>query len=252
MDTGKTKGTGLAAGFFEATRWSTIIDGGHSNDTEVKRAALERLFARYHRPIFCHIQASLPPSRRGEAEDLTQAFILQALRLDFLKNVSPDRGRFRTFIKRCIHNFLCDEHDRNTAIKQGGGQTLASLDETDGEGNRVNDPSAPVIPPGIALDREWALSVLENSLSRLEQECVSARQGELFKALKGHLGHAPEDRTAKEIGERLGMKEGTVHVALNRMRGRLGNIIQEEIKQTVGTEEDWREELRYLVDLLGR
>jgi hypothetical protein len=47
------------------------------------------------------------------------------------------------------------------------------------------------------------------------------------------------------------MAEGAVHTAMNRLRKRLGELIGDEVRQTVGTQEDWRQELKYLVELLG-
>ncbi len=248
-----TENVRSTAGFFDATIWSTILKAKAGEGEAVRQAALERMLARYRQPIFRHIYASLSGPRRTSenAEDLTQDFIHQCLRLDFLKQVSPDVGRFRTFIKTCVKNFLRDQHVRETAEKRGAGQIPASLDETDEDGNRLLNPAGVTVLPDRVLDREWALSVLNQSLEDLGKECAAARREDLFEALKGHLGRVPEAGTAKEIGARLGMSEGSVHTAMNRMRKRLGELISTEIQQTVGTEEDWREELKYLIELLG-
>lgn len=174
-------------GFFEKTVWSTVLKAKEGED-QSRQAALERLLERYRQPILRHIQASLSGHRRTpeHAEDLTQEFIHQCLRLDFLKQVSPERGRFRAFIKSCITNFLRDQHDRESAQKRGGGVEAASLDETDAEGHRLLDPAAPLGSPDDILDREWALSILDRAIEGLGQECVAARRGDLFEALKGN------------------------------------------------------------------
>lgn len=239
-----------SGGFFEATIWSTILKA-KDGDEQIRLAAQERLLARYRQPILRHIQASQRCSPE-DAEDLTQEFIHQCLRLDFLKQVGPDHGRFRTFIKACIKNFLRDQHVHKTAQKRGGGQAVASLDETDDDGNNVLEPAGSAAIPETLLDREWAWSVLDYALNALGRECVQARRGELFEALKGHLGRAPDPGRASEIGAKLGLSEGAVHTAMNRLRGRLGELISEEVRQTAGTQEDWRQELTYLVELLGR
>ena len=236
-------------GFFEATIWSTIQKAKHG-DEAVRTGALERLLLRYRTPIYSHILASqrCSPER---AEDLTQEFIYHALRLDFLRQVGPENGRFRTFIKACVKNFLRDQHVRDSAAKRGGGAVVASLDETNEEGDRVLDPSSPGNPPDQAMDREWAQNVVVRSLEELERECISSRRGNLYQALKGHLGRAPDPGTAAQIGARLGMSEGAVNTAMNRLRGRLGELIAEEVRQTVGAQDDWRAELKYLISLAG-
>jgi RNA polymerase sigma factor (sigma-70 family) len=241
------------AGFFEPTIWSTILKA-KQDDEDTRRAAMERLLGRYRQPILRHIEASLSGDSRTRerAEDLTQEFIQQCLRLDFLKKVDPQQGLFRTFIKTCIRNFLRDQHARESAGKRGGGLCPLSLDQTDDEGNRLLDPAGPGATTESILDREWALSVMLRAMDALKRECIAARRKELFEALQGHLGSAPNRSSAAEIAGRLGMSEGAVHTATSRLKTRLGDLIREEIRQTVGTEQDWREELRYLIDLLGR
>jgi RNA polymerase sigma factor (sigma-70 family) len=239
-------------GFFQPTIWSTIYKAKRGEEAE-RMAALERLLARYRQPILNHITASLSGHNRTpeRAEDLTQEFLYRCLRMDFLKHVGQEHGRFRTFIKACIANFLRDQHDHDSAKKRNSGDVPRSLDETDDDGNPLLEPAAAAESPENQLDRQWALTVLEQSLAALKQECVNARRGELFDALKGHLDRASEPATAAEIGSRLGMSEGAVHTAMNRLRRRLGELISEEVRQTVGDQENWREELAYLVQLLG-
>src|SRR5262249_42588108 len=43
------------------------------------------------------------------AEELAQEFALRFLRGDF-KNASPDKGRFRDFVKRAVYNLMVDHH----------------------------------------------------------------------------------------------------------------------------------------------
>ncbi len=219
-------------------------------DEEVRLAALGRLFERYRRPI-CLEMRYRRHCPADQAEELTAEFIAHCLRRDFLKNVSPEFGRFRTFVKQCIRNFLRDVHASECAIKRGGGEPPLSLEMTDDEGNRVIDPPGSAEAPASVTDREWALQLLQGSLSQLERECVAARRGPLFEALKPTLSGEPGEEVFATIATRLGMPEGAVKVAAHRMRRRLGEVIEEEVKQTVGSEDDWREELRYLVSLLG-
>jgi RNA polymerase sigma factor (sigma-70 family) len=241
------------AGFFGPTVWSTIIKAKGEDETE-RQAAMERLLKRYRQPILNHIYASLSSEQRSweRAEDLTQEFIHLCLRLDFLKRVNPELGLFRSFVRTCIHNFLRDQHVRDSAAKRGGGQTVRSLDETDEEGQPLLTPPASGADPGEQLDRQWAVNVLERSLQALEEQCRARGQSELFTALKGHLGRAPKPETAADIGARLNMRVEAVHTAMNRLRGDLGKFIRAEVRDTVGTEEDWREELKYLIELLAK
>ena len=41
-------------------------------------------------------------------------------------------------------------------------------------------------------------------------------------------------------------------MAASRIRARLRELVREEVMQTVADEEDWQEEVRYLIHLFGR
>jgi RNA polymerase sigma factor (sigma-70 family) len=231
------------------TLWGTVI-GAARGDEATRRERLEELFALYRGPILREIQARQRCSPE-KAEDLCHDFIGQSLRLEFLRGVSPEHGRFRAFVKACIGNFLRDQHARETAEKRGGGRVPSSLDETTEDGRRLHDPPAELEHPGEVLDREWARSVIDRALERLQAECVSARSGTLFEALRGHLGRASDPGTSAAIGARLGISENHVNVALGRMRKRLREHIEDIIRQTVGADGDWRDELRALLGHAG-
>jgi DNA-binding transcriptional regulator PaaX len=57
--------------------------------------------------------------------------------------------------------------------------------------------------------------------------------------------------TCAEIGRRLGMAEGTVRVAVHRLRQRYGDFLRDEIARTVNDPREVDEELAYLMEALG-
>jgi len=76
--------------------------------------------------------------RRGygehDSKDLTQGFFNQLLERRSLETVSPDKGKFRSFLLASIDYFLADERDRAQAQKRGGGREPLSLDFEEAEG----------------------------------------------------------------------------------------------------------------------
>jgi len=48
------------------------------------------------------------------------------------------------------------------------------------------------------------------------------------------------------------MSEAAVKMAASRIRARLKGLVREEIMQTVASQEDWQDEVRYLIQLFGR
>jgi hypothetical protein len=47
------------------------------------------------------------------------------------------------------------------------------------------------------------------------------------------------------------MSEAAVKMAASRIRARLKGLVREQIIQTVDNEQDWQEEVRYLIQLFG-
>jgi RNA polymerase sigma factor (sigma-70 family) len=237
-------------GHFGVTAWSTVLEARASED-EVRQSALERLFQRYRKPIVQEIQFR-QRCHEHTAEDLAHDFIAVCLHRDFLKNIDPQQGRFRSFIHKCLSNFLKDQHTRHFAKKRGGGAVPVSLDEQNDEGDAVLEPPTDGPLPDEILDRGWANQIVEEALERLEQECAAVRRATLFQALRSQLGRETPDSSLASVAARLAMNEGAVKVALHRLRQRLGELVADEIKQTVANQGEWREELRYLLDLIGR
>jgi len=187
-------------GFFDQTRWSTVLQAQAGEET-LRLAALERLLTTYRRPILLEMQCRARCAE-SEAEELTHQFIHNCLRRDFLKSLDPEKGRFRAFIKTCITNFLCDLHRQKVKRPE-----QVSLDETDDEGHRLIEPAGEMVSAEFIVDCQWARQVLALSLERLEQECIAARRGALFTALKSFLAGDPEGEVYAPIAARLGMKE---------------------------------------------
>ncbi len=235
--------------FADATAWTTVI-AARSGDEDVRLAALEKLFTRYRRPICLEFQARKRCSPE-EAEESAQQFIHDSLRRDFLRAVDPAKGRFRTFIQVCVTNFIRDEWDKALAAKRGGGQVTHSLDETGEDGQRRHDPALPAERLEVALDRNWAHQLVALAMDRLEAECMAARRRTVFAALRPFLQIDPPDGAYAPVAARLGMKEGAVRMAVSRLRQRFRELLEEEIRETTGAETDWREELRYFLEVLG-
>lgn len=237
-----------SSGLFPLTSWETVIAAREEGGAVGQ--AMERLLVRYY-PTIERMVAIRCRCGTEEARELTHAFIVSCLRRDFLRDVGPQKGRFRTFVNACLANFLRDEHSRVTAKKRGSGLLPASLHETDEDGRPLFEVSGATVDSAINIDKAWAARVVGLSIEALERECAQAGRAELFRELRGQIiGQSPPVHAA-QIAARLGATEGAIQVALHRLRRRFGELVVEEVKSSVGREADWREELRYLLDLVS-
>jgi RNA polymerase sigma-70 factor (ECF subfamily) len=233
------------AGAFATTHWSLVLRAADKSE-----AALETLFGQYREPLLVWLRSrGLPPA---DAEDLLHSFLEGMLRREALSTVAREKGRFRTFLLACLKHHLQDQRDKQMASKRGAGQAVASLDETDEEGLALHQPASTGATPDLQYDRAWAESVMANSLRRLQEECADQGHAALYAALEPAMFADDTASPYREIGTNLGMSEGAVKVAASRIRTRLRGIVREEIMQTVANEEDWQDEVRYLIQLFGR
>ncbi len=145
---------------FQTTHWSLVL-AAQGDDTALAREALAELCEAYWQPLYLFVR------RKGygveEAQDLTQAYFAHLLEKDFLQTVTPEAGRFRSFLLASLQNLLTDERRRELALKRGRGSAPISLDVAAAE--RLG-PSEDRTPETI-FERRWAATVLERALERV-------------------------------------------------------------------------------------
>lgn len=227
---------------FVTTSWSVVLTAARS-DTTRAQAALEHLCRTYWYPVYAYMR------RRGcspeDAQDLTQAFFLSLLKSNFLARADRSRGRFRSFLLGAVNHFLANEWAKAGAQKRGGGRKLLSLDLAAAERRFDLEPAHPDTP-NKAFDREWAGTLLDTVLTRLETEYRQENKAALFDALKQTLAGASETQPYAAIAAGLRMSEGAVRVAVHRLRGRYRELLHTEIADTVESPDEVKSELRHL------
>jgi len=227
---------------FVTTHWSVVLTAGRSDSTDA-RAALEKLCRTYWHPIYAFVR------RRGysaeDAQDLTQEFFARLLEKNWLGDVDPVKGRFRSFLLASLKHFLANEWDKARAQKRGGGQVLIPIDVKTAETSCGFEPADNVTAEKI-FERRWALTLLEQVLQRLRDEYVQSGKWRLFEQLKPTLTEESRSVAYAEIATRLDMTEGAVKVAVHRLRQRYRELLRAEIADTVSSPEEVDEEIRAL------
>jgi RNA polymerase sigma factor (sigma-70 family) len=235
-----------AAGF-AATRWTLILAAASGGPSFPAADAMAELCRVYWYPLYAYIR------RRGhdrhEAEDLTQEFFARLLAKNYLAGVDRRKGKFRAFLLTAIRHFLANEWDRACAKKRGGRQTVLSLDALTAENRYRLEPSHDLTPEKL-FERQWALTVLDQVLVRLQAEFVAEGKQSLFERLKPLLTAPRASGGHAAIAAELGMTEGAVKVAVHRLRRRYRQLLRDEIAQTVASPEEIDDEIRYLLSCL--
>jgi RNA polymerase sigma factor (sigma-70 family) len=232
---------------FVTTPWTDVLLARDQEKPEA-RTALERLCQTYRYPIYAHLRQQVASPH--DAEDLTQEFFSLLIEKNYLGAVDRKRGKFRSFLLVAVNRFLSNARRRNRAAKRGGRHQIISLDEQDAEGRYLAEPATELSPEKI-FERRWAKTVLDQALRLLRDEYATAGKATLFEAFQPFLLEETGAGGYAAVAEQLQMKEGTVSVAVHRLRHRYRELIRSEIQLTVANPADVDAEMRHLLEVLS-
>ena len=234
---------------FPNTQWS-VVQRAQGDSTE----ALNTLCTKYRRPFLIWLQCRQRELHGLEPEDLVNGFLGLKLQQNVLKAVNREKGKFRSFVRTCLNNYVRDEVARRTAGIRGGGVPHVAVDETDDDGRPLVEPRSAEAAADEAFDRAWGLAILAGAIGRLENEL--ARKGTrhlgLWKRLEPLLYEDEEAPGYSEISKELGTSAAALHAAALRIRKRLSVLIREEVRETVSNNQDFEEELNRFIGLFSR
>jgi RNA polymerase sigma-70 factor (ECF subfamily) len=233
---------------FCTTHWSVVCRAGTGTSPEAT-AALETLCRTYWRPVYYAVR------RRGHgpqnAEDLTQDFFAELLNRGSFAGLDPAREKFRSFLLACLNHFLAKEWRGRNTLKRGGGKTLVPIDAGEAEELYAGELAAEADPPAT-FDRQWAIAILDQTMSALLEEQTAGGKGNVFEEVRQFLTVASANAGYEEAARRLQMSVGAVATAVHRLRHRYRELVREVIAQTVNTPLELEEEMRHLLRVLSQ
>ena len=178
------------------------------------------------------------------AQDLVQGLFAGLLEREDLRGLEPERGRFRSFLMACCSHYLARHHDRERAVKRGGGRALIPIDTLMAESRFGGEPSHDLtrraslrtaVGPDPARPRpgrpRWG-----DGAGRTSGRSTSG-SGRLSWATREPLSY-------QVIADELGLTEGAVKMAAHRLRARYRERLREEIARTVADPSEIDAEIR--------
>jgi RNA polymerase sigma factor (sigma-70 family) len=236
------------AGRFRTTHWSVVL---LSAQTQVpgSRTALADLCRLYWYPLYTFVR------RRGysaeDAQDLTQGFFLSLLERKSLRQVGPEKGKFRSFLLASLKNFLSDAFDRQNSLKRGGQIEFVALDFESGE-ERYRENPVDSLTAEKVFDARWAMTLLEHAIERLRKEYASQGKTAIVDALQPFLDPTNCKRLPSydEVAEKLQVSLAGVKTLIHRLRKRYSELLREEVARTVTDPQAVDEEIHALCEAL--
>jgi RNA polymerase sigma factor (sigma-70 family) len=242
---------------FEATHWTVVFLSAKkgSSDETGSQDALASLCRVYWPPLYTFVR------RRGygpaDAQDLTQDFFIHLLESEALAKADRMRGRFRTFLLAALKNFLASAHERNQALKRGGGREFLPLDAAMAEAEAAAqlDEGRPGDFPGEEdrqFERRWATALVGRALEQLRATLAAEGKERLYEELQVFVTGAGPLPDQAATATRLGLPFATLRTHIRRLRERYREILRAEVARTVATLAEVDEELRHLCNVLAR
>lgn len=232
---------------FVTTRWSLVAAAGGVPSTEA-RAAFAALCETYWSPVYDFIRCTGHSS--DDARDLTQAFFARVLEKQDFKTARAERGRFRSFLLAAVRHFVANQIDHDRAAKRGGDHVHLSIGPAAGdERGGVPDPACGESPEAV-YERRWALATLDAAMTRLGNEYERRGRRQVFETLRGFL--TDDGAGSAACADALGLTDGSIRVAVHRMRRRFGECLRDTLADTVDDPADVDRELEFLLTVVSR
>lgn len=200
-----------------STQW-TVLQEAHQGGSDAALAAQRVLMQRYCGAVYRYLLGIVRDA--DAADELAQEFAVRFLQGDFHR-ASPERGRFRDFLKTSLRNLVTDHYRKRQRRPQ-------ALPEDHPE---PADPSPPA-----DLDRQfvdsWRSELLARAwadLSRHEQET-----GQPYHAVLRFRADHPDVRSgqvAEQLGARLGkaLSATGVRQLLHRAREKFADFLLADV-----------------------
>jgi RNA polymerase sigma factor (sigma-70 family) len=238
---------------FPPTRHSVVKAVG-SADPTVRSRAFESLVRAYWKAVYKYVRIKWRASNE-DAKDLTQGFFAVAFEKRWFDRYDTAKAKFRTYLRTCLDGFVANERKAATRLKRGGEAEKLSLDFETAEGELVRHE----IPDGVDMDeyfhREWVRSLFASAVDALRQRCLSAGKDVPFALFERYDLEGPdagERLTYAQLASEFGLPVTQVTNHLSWARRELRTIVLEELRDLVGSDEEFQAEARSLFGVVPR
>jgi RNA polymerase sigma-70 factor (ECF subfamily) len=226
---------------FPNTSWGLVLNARHPFAPEL-RDHFEILLRNYWKPVYWIIRVRWNRPNE-EAKDLTQQFFTEFFEKDRLQAYSPERGRFRVFVRASLENFMRNDLRDQRRLKRGGERQFLSLDLAEAP---IFELSVSDESPERAFDQAWACALIQDGVQTLRRQYTGAGQERAFRIFEAHDLAKGEPPSYADLSQKFETTEDTVRGALRRVRADLRAFLRDRVLATLLDPADLEAEMNYL------
>lgn len=205
------------------TMWS-MVQRAHRHEATEFALAQQQMLDRYGGAVRRYALAALRDA--DAADEVFQEFALKFVRGDYGK-ADPEKGRFRSFLKTSLYHLIVDYQRRRGKQQKQAGPLMEDTPDVADSYRAPSDEEFLRSWRADLLDRVWRLLEKEelttgkpyHTVLRMRVEHPDVRSPELAEIVAGVL--------------RKPMKAGAVRVLLHRAREKFGDLLIDEVANTL-------------------
>ncbi len=217
---------------FPPTEWTRLLH------CPQKEAVLAELCQKYWKPVYCYLRSM--GLRNEEAKDLAQGFFTdKVLGQDLVQKADREKGRFRSFLLRSVHNYAvsvkrADKAHQSLLADQEAPRTFAA--------------------PEAEFNRAWADQLLHEVLEELELECQQRGKRMHWRLFQEWILE-PEIEENKAMGE-ICRKHGVADASaayhmIENVKRRFRALLRGRLGALAGSEQDIEGEIRAFIEVFS-
>ncbi|KAF0244021.1 MAG: ECF subfamily RNA polymerase sigma-24 [Planctomycetota bacterium] len=229
---------------FRPTAWSLILSA-RTLSPQRRSRALGQLISVYWLPVYWTFRTDWNAGPE-EARDLTQEYFAVFLEKKLLDQVAREKGRFRSYVRATLKNFMLMRKRARKTAKRGGRVHIGPLDDLAGvEAQAVRSGES----PERRFDRDLMRSVFQESMKKVEQDCALAGNSAHFDLFRAY--YILEDAAGagyESLQERFGLGAHDVKNRLSSMRKRFRETVLGFLRDGTSSEEELVAEIQELFE----
>lgn len=227
----------------------TAMSRSAQSESPGSQEALAQLCRIYWYPIYAFVRHQR--YNPEDAQDLTQRFFLHLLGHKALSRISPLKGKFRSFLIASLQNYLSDQADSTHRLKRGGNLEFVPLNTESAE-DRYLLGALDLLTAGKIFDARWAMTLLDEAMGRLRQECAIQAKTCIFETVKPFLDpiNGKAALSYEQVAAALQVSVGSVKTLIHRLRKQYATLLHEEVSRTVCEPGEVDEEIHSLCEAL--
>lgn len=217
---------------FPTTQWSLIRLTGESS--AVRRAAFGELSIAYRSAILAYFRSRLG---LDAAEDATQSFLSDSFEHAWWARADAAVGSFRGFLLMLLRR-------RVGHLREARRFDSASLDDAAEVADAAHTAEQ-------SFDARFTLVLTARAIEGLRDVYAVRGRAPVFDALLPVLSSPPEHGRLKEVAAQLGMPANTLTIELRRLRARLRERVDEELRDLCIDEAAYQADRAALQEAIG-